>query len=985
MANRIIIKQSSTAANVPTAGELLSGELAINVTDEKLYSKNATTVFKVGLHRNDDETIGGDWNFNPSGLGGLTNYDISIGDTDGTPTYGNIRFGNATLSRSSYNVSALDLDGAILLRNVGTPATSKIEFAFAESTNSIRFAIPKSGAGNATYSPRSMIIAGPAVLNDDIVTVGYWQTQGIFDNLTMDTGTSGADLGVQNDLEVEGDIFVDSILESTTATGVTIDGVLIKDGLVDGKDVSTLISSYTETDPTVGAHIKSILAGDITNWDTAYGDKINSAAFNTGTGVITLTRQDAGTVTVDIDGRYATGSGSASGTNTGDNAVNSNYSGLVSDTGVPAMLSSGGLPVLNTGITAAEYRTAIGAQIAGSYLTAETNNLSAAVTWANIPIANVPTGTTSSTVALGNHLHTGVYAPLTTYDYGTTLTGATVFDEVNVTNGQVTSISTRALTSANLGIEASTAQHKVLVGDTGGGWDEDAILNIESTASDVWFWTTGVAGAGDIYFTSGDPNATGEALASFLGNGACILYHNGSQKFATSAAGASVTGTLTATTVSGLNVTSGADPGHTHTTASITGLSGTNTGDQTITLTGDVTGTGTGSFATTIAAGAVDIAMLSATGTPSSSTYLRGDNTWAAVAGGGDLWSDVVDAVITPDGNSTRDLGATAARFRDFYTAKILLGASGSGVFEISGSDIHINALSGDVRLRGAGENMFQGIVNGAATLYYNNIAKIATTATGVSVTGDVAGTTIGGITQANLVDKAAAETVSGAWTYTGERYQTSGGLRFNDNTQLHFGTGEDVDIYFTGTDFYINMINGADFRLRGGATGSDAMITAYDDGAVELYYNAGVELRTQNRTTAGNTSGVEIKDHGGFWKDAGFNTLPTFNMNASDTLEARHCGFLTGKDNTTTTYELLGPTSTDLDFPVGGVCTVANFGASGNYSLEDTTSCTMYYCDGAAAPVDIALNGTLAPGGIITLYRYSSTAIYIFGSGFTP
>ena len=45
------------------------------------------------------------------------------------------------------------------------------------------------------------------------------------------------------------------------------------------------------------------------------------------------------------------------------------------------------------------------------YLTAEVNDLTAAVTWANIPIANVPTGTTGSTVALGNHTHTGVYEP----------------------------------------------------------------------------------------------------------------------------------------------------------------------------------------------------------------------------------------------------------------------------------------------------------------------------------------------------------------------------------------------------------------------------------------------------------------------------------------------------------------------------------------------------------------------------------------------
>jgi len=45
------------------------------------------------------------------------------------------------------------------------------------------------------------------------------------------------------------------------------------------------------------------------------------------------------------------------------------------------------------------------------------------------------------------------------------------------------------------------------------------------------------------------------------------------------------------------------------------------------THTGDVTG----DTALTISAGAVDIPMLSATGTPDSTTYLRGDNTWGAV------------------------------------------------------------------------------------------------------------------------------------------------------------------------------------------------------------------------------------------------------------------------------------------------------------------------------------------------------------------
>ena len=49
MANTIKIKQSSTASNVPTAGQLQQGELAINTADEKLYSKNSSNViFEVG-------------------------------------------------------------------------------------------------------------------------------------------------------------------------------------------------------------------------------------------------------------------------------------------------------------------------------------------------------------------------------------------------------------------------------------------------------------------------------------------------------------------------------------------------------------------------------------------------------------------------------------------------------------------------------------------------------------------------------------------------------------------------------------------------------------------------------------------------------------------------------------------------------------------------------------------------------------------------
>ena len=61
-------------------------------------------------------------------------------------------------------------------------------------------------------------------------------------------------------------------------------------------------------------------------------------------------------------------------------------------------------------------------------------------------------------------------------------------------------------------------------------------------------------GAGDLYL-SGSTNviiqhhSTGETMAKFVGNGAAELYHDNSKKFETIGAGATVTGTLFATSV----------------------------------------------------------------------------------------------------------------------------------------------------------------------------------------------------------------------------------------------------------------------------------------------------------------------------------------------------------------------------------------------------------------------------------------------------
>ncbi len=173
------------------------------------------------------------------GTGGYTDYDLRVGNVT-TPDYGMIQMGNSSIGRTSMVAGAIDLDGTLLCRNISGPVTGDIEFIWTESTGgTARFALPKSGVGLATYNSRSMLLAGPAPADTDFVKVSYWQGLGIFHNLLCDTSGDGADLGVQNDLEVEGDIFADSILESTTAAGVTIDGVLLKDGMLTNTTIVT--------------------------------------------------------------------------------------------------------------------------------------------------------------------------------------------------------------------------------------------------------------------------------------------------------------------------------------------------------------------------------------------------------------------------------------------------------------------------------------------------------------------------------------------------------------------------------------------------------------------------------------------------------------------------------------------------------------------------------------------------------------------------
>lgn len=207
------------------------------------------------------------------------------------------------------------------------------------------------------------------------------------------------------------------------------------------------------------------------------------------------------------------------------------------------------------------------------------------------------------------------------------------------------------------------------------------------------------------------------------------------------------------------------------------------TGNQTITLSGDVTGSGTTSITTTIATGAVDLSMLSATGTPSASTYLRGDNTWATVSGGGgattaldNLASVAINTSLISDTDNTDDLGTSSIFWRTgYFKTSIELGAtdttlarSGAGDVSIEGNVIY-RAGGTDVSLADGGTGASLTNPGADRIMFWDDSAGAVTwltASTGLTISGTNMTVRTSSATQTGIVELATdAETVTGTDT----------------------------------------------------------------------------------------------------------------------------------------------------------------------------------------------------------------------------
>ena len=318
---------------------------------------------------------------------------------------------------------------------------------------------------------------------------------------------------------------------------------------------------------------------------------------------------------------------------------------------------------------------------------AEANDLTTAVTWTNIPIANVPTGTTSVTVSLGDHTHDSITdTNLLDKSATETVSGAYTFSSV-ITVPRVDLSSTTTIVQ----------------------WEETDV------AADNQKWRFMAAGAAFKLQTVNDAESVAADIFTVERTGTVV------DSFAVAAP-------LTATSYGGV------------TEANLVDKTATET------ISGDWTTT---ADRITVNNGAPRI-MLEEQG-------VTADNgTWRLLADGEAFFLDVMNDAQS-SGASVFAVQRTGNTIDSFAIAAPLTATSFGGITSA-------NLLDKSDQETVSGAYIF----TGGITVTTNPIVAGSVAADFAAVTA----TSYGGITEANLVDKSADETISGFYTFTGSGRQ---------------------------------------------------------------------------------------------------------------------------------------------------------------------------------------------------------------------
>ena len=158
-----------------------------------------------------------------------------------------------------------------------------------------------------------------------------------------------------------------------------------------------------------------------------------------------------------------------------------------------------------------------------------------------------------------------------------------------------------------------------------------------------------------------------------------------------------------------------------------------------------------------------------------------------------------------------------------------------------------LRLLSNTIRLANEdnNESYISCVNNGAVEIRYDNVTRLETTSTGVTVSGDASTGTI--IQGAFSLRDTSSSSDRIKWIPNSPYV-----LRWADNFKASFGFGDDLQIYHDGTISHIHddtssvlQITNNDLRLK--TSGDEMMVRCIANGAVELNYDGSKKLETSN------------------------------------------------------------------------------------------------------------------------------------------
>ena len=191
---------------------------------------------------------------------------------------------------------------------------------------------------------------------------------------------------------------------------------------------------------------------------------------------------------------------------------------------------------------------------------------------------------------------------------------------------------------------------------------------------------------------------------------------------------------------------------------------------------------------------------------------------------------------IDVTGTVTFDGGTTSADLNFGDNDKAVFGAGSdlqiyhdglnSYITDVGTGSLRIHAENFYVDNADASKRYFKGTNGAEVAIYYNGSEKLATTSTGVDVTG----------------------------TITFDGGTTSSDLNFGDNNKALFGAGSDLQIYHDGSHSIIKDNGTGNLYIDGSSTinfrsgdGGEYYAVFNDDGAVSLRYNNVVKFATKS------------------------------------------------------------------------------------------------------------------------------------------